>query len=254
MNRSDVKPKKSFGQHFLKNTSIANHISVSIQNTPDFVIEVGPGTGVLTQFLMQQYPENFAVAEIDRESIAYLKIHYPNLDIIEGDFLRLDLSEYGSKVAIIGNFPYNISTEILFKCLDYKENVVEMVGMFQKEVADRVVSKEGSKVYGIISVLLQAFFDVEYLFTVEAEEFIPPPKVRSAVIRLRRNGVTDLGCDPKLFKTVVKLAFNQRRKMLSNALKSLAETSTLPYMNKRAEQLSVAQFIELTQAIEHLQN
>ena len=254
MNRKEVKPKKFFGQHFLKNEAIANHISVSIQSDVDYVIEVGPGTGVLTKFLTQQYKEKFAVAEIDRDSVSYLEVHYPELEIIKGDFLKLDLTAFGNQIAVIGNFPYNISTEILFKCLENKDVVVEMVGMFQKEVAERVVSPSGSRVYGIVSVLLQTFYDAEYLFTVEADEFIPAPKVRSAVIRLKRNSVKSLPCDEKLFKTIVKLAFNQRRKMIANAIKSFVDTSTLPYMTKRAEQLSVEQFIELTLAIEKIKS
>lgn len=210
--------------------------------------------GVLTKYLIKKDELDFHVVEIDRESVAYLHDHYPTLDVIEGDFLQYDLTSlFHDTFSIIGNFPYNISSQILFKVFDNRDRVSEVVGMFQKEVAERVAAGPGSKTYGILSVLLSAFYNIEYLFTVNENVFNPPPKVKSAVIRLRRNDVKSLECDEKLFVQVVKAGFNQRRKTLRNALRQL----NLPLgriseetLAKRAEQLSVAQFIEITKTIE----
>ena len=211
--------------------------------------------GVLTQFLIPLDTETFVI-EIDKESVSYLKKHYPELDnhLIEGDFLKLPLQEiFKEPIAIIGNFPYNISSQILFKAIDHKDLIPEIVGMFQKEVAERVVSPPGSKKYGITSVLLQCYYDVEYLFTVDETVFDPPPKVKSAVIRLRRNDRDKLDCDEKKFVQVVKTAFGQRRKTLRNALKSLNlvdENTASQYLSLRAEQLSVEDFMNLTSCFE----
>lgn len=250
-----VQPKKFLGQHFLTDLSIAKDIVDGLSykvNTN--VLEVGPGMGVLTNFLIKKN-NNLKVIEIDRDSVPYLKTHFPTLEaenrIIEGDFLKLNFQEiFNGEFAVIGNFPYNISTEIIFKCLDNKELVNEIVGMFQKEVAERFASKEGSKTYGITSVLLQAFYDVEYLFTVNETVFNPPPKVKSGVIRFTRKQNQELGCDPIFFKRVVKMAFNQRRKTLKNALSALLPYKhNVPFLDKRAEQLSLNQFVELTNSL-----
>ena len=253
---SKVRAKKHLGQHFLKDLGIARDIahSLSLDNYSK-LLEVGPGMGVLTQFLIPLDTETFVI-EIDKESVSYLKKHYPELDnhIIEGDFLKLPLQEiFKEPIAIIGNFPYNISSQILFKAIDHKDLIPEIVGMFQKEVAERVVSPPGSKKYGVISVLLQCYYDVEYLFTVDETVFDPPPKVKSAVIRLRRNDRDKLDCDEKKFIQVVKTAFSQRRKTLRNALKSLNlvdENSASQYLSLRAEQLSVENFMNLTSCFE----
>ena len=253
---SKVRAKKHLGQHFLKDLGIARDIahSLSLDNYSK-VLEVGPGMGVLTQFLIPLDAETFVI-EIDKESVSYLKKHYPELDnhLIEGDFLKLPLQEiFKEPIAIIGNFPYNISSQILFKAIDHKDLIPEIVGMFQKEVAERVVSPPGSKKYGIISVLLQCYYDVEYLFTVDETVFDPPPKVKSAVIRLRRNDRDKLECDEKKFVQVVKTAFGQRRKTLRNALKSLNlvdENTASQYLSLRAEQLSVEDFMNLTSCFE----
>lgn len=253
---SKVRAKKHLGQHFLKDLGIARNIahSLSLKNYSK-VLEVGPGMGVLTQFLILLDTETFVI-EIDKESVSYLKKHYPELDnhLIEGDFLKLPLQEiFKEPIAIIGNFPYNISSQILFKAIDHKDLIPEIVGMFQKEVAERVVSPPGSKKYGVISVLLQCYYDVEYLFTVDKTVFDPPPKVKSAVIRLRRNDRDKLDCDEKKFIQVVKTAFSQRRKTLRNALKSLNlvdENSASQYLSLRAEQLSVENFMNLTSCFE----
>lgn len=252
-----VKAKKQLGQHFLVDEGIAKNIVNSLQlcRSYDNVIEVGPGMGVLTQFLIQNESFTTYPIDIDRESIGYLTEHFPALkgNIIYGDFLSMNLNEiiHNKPFSIIGNFPYNISTQILFKALEYREQVVEIVGMFQKEVAERVVSQPGSKVYGITSVLLQAFYDVEYLFTVNEEVFDPPPKVKSAVIRLTRNNKRNLECDEKLFKQVVKMGFNQRRKTLRNSLRSMLTdaSKTHEMLSLRPEQLSVEDFIALTNVI-----
>ncbi len=253
---SKVRAKKHLGQHFLKDLGIARDIAHSLSlNNYSKVLEVGPGMGVLTQFLIPLDAETFVI-EIDKESVSYLKKHYRELDnhLIEGDFLKLPLQEiFKEPIAIIGNFPYNISSQILFKAIDHKDLIPEIVGMFQKEVAERVVSPPGSKKYSIISVLLQCYYDVEYLFTVDETVFDPPPKVKSAVIRLRRNDRDKLECDEKKFVQVVKTAFGQRRKTLRNALKSLNlvdENTASQYLSLRAEQLSVEDFMNLTSCFE----
>lgn len=255
-----VKPKKALGQHFLTDLSVARRIAATLDNYPGLpVLEVGPGMGVLTQYLLEQ-GHDLLVAEIDTESVIYLREHFPALDrrIIEGDFLQMNLHDiYGDKpFCVIGNYPYNISSQIFFKVLDYKNQVVCCSGMLQKEVAERLAASPGSKAYGILSVLLQAWYDVEYLFTVDEHVFNPPPKVKSGVIRLTRNDVTSLGCDERLFKTVVKTAFGQRRKTLRNSLRGLIPADrTLPdeqVMSMRPEQLSVPQFINLTNLIASL--
>tara|TARA_B100000513_G_scaffold108872_1_gene47156 strand:+ start:190 stop:954 length:765 start_codon:yes stop_codon:yes gene_type:complete len=253
---SKVRAKKFLGQHFLKDLGIARDIAHSLSlNNYSNVLEVGPGMGVLTQFLIPLDIKTFVI-EIDKESVSYLKKYYPELDnhLIEGDFLKLPLQEiFKEPIAIIGNFPYNISSQILFKAIDHKDLIPEIVGMFQKEVAERVVSPPGSKKYGIISVLLQCYYDVEYLFTVDETVFNPPPKVKSAVIRLRRNERNKLKCDEKKFVQVVKTAFCQRRKTLRNALKSLNlvdENTASQYLSLRAEQLSVEDFMNLTSCFE----
>jgi len=252
----NVQPKKSLGQHFLKDFSIAERIAGVISPFPNLpVLEVGPGTGVLTQFLLKD-ERDLTVVELDKNSVAYLNEHYPVLKdrIIEADFLKLDLNGlFLDRFCVIGNYPYNISSQIFFKVLDYKDKIPCCAGMLQREMAERMASQPGKKAYGIISVLLQAWYNIEYLFTVEPEVFDPPPKVKSAVIRITRNARTDLGCDEALFKTVVKTAFNQRRKTLRNSLKSLLEKdnpiSTLPVFDRRPEQLSVAEFVELTKLV-----
>jgi 16S rRNA (adenine1518-N6/adenine1519-N6)-dimethyltransferase len=250
-----VRPKKFLGQHFLHDQHIARKIvdSLTIQGERD-VLEIGPGMGVLTQYLVTNPAINLTVVEIDRESVAYLKQHYPTLRIVEGDFLELDLSTVSSgKLDIIGNFPYNISSQIFFKVLENRDKVDQVVCMLQKEVADRIASKHGNKTYGILSVLLQAYYHIDPLFKVSPGVFTPPPNVMSAMIRLRRNDVEKLGCDESLFVQVVKQGFNNRRKTLRNALKNLnlkPEIVSLDILNQRAEQLSVASFVELTKAIE----
>lgn len=250
-----VRAKKHLGQHFLTDQTIAQNIVDSLSGGLP-VIEVGPGMGVLTQYLVQKPGMDLKLIEIDTESVEYLHAHYPALKdrIIEGDFLRLELTElFPEPFAVIGNFPYNISSQIFFKVLDYRNQIPEVVGMLQKEVAERLAAPPGSKTYGILSVLLQAWYNVEYLFTVGSEVFSPPPKVQSAVIRVTRNDCNDLGCDEKLFKQVVKATFNQRRKTIRNSLKAVAynrETfPDFPILNLRPEQLSVAQFVELTNMV-----
>ena len=216
-------PKKSFGQHFLHDENVAEKIVHSIQTNNKHILEIGPGKGILTQFLIKQKEKELKVIEIDNELVTYLKIKYPSLFIISGDFLKINLSEYyNDTLIIIGNFPYNISSQILFKVLDNKDSVTELVGMFQKEVAERIASKPGKKTYGILSVLLQAFYDIEYLFSVDENLFLPPPQVKSGVIRMIRNFDKKLQCDEVLFKSVVKTAFSQRRKMLRNSLKNFS--------------------------------
>lgn len=247
-----VRAKKHLGQHFLNDVGIARDIAECLTGHGGYkrLLEIGPGTGVLTQHLLNDKRFDLYVAEIDTESVDYLKKNYTQLagKIIEGDFLQMDLNAFnnGQPIGIIGNFPYNISSQILFKVYDEKHLVTECAGMFQKEVAKRIASPPGNKDYGILSVLLQAFYDIEYLFDVPPTVFIPPPKVDSGVIRLVRNNVVDLGCDEKLFKTVIKLAFNQRRKMLRNGLSSLAKGREHRLFTQRAEQLSVAEFVEIT--------
>lgn len=256
-----VKPKKALGQHFLIDMDISKRIGDSL--TGEFAkptLEIGPGTGVLTQFLINRPELDLSVVEIDTESVAYLKRHkiIAENKILSADFLQMNLDGFadGASFNVIGNFPYNISSQIFFRVIDLKDRIPEVVGMLQKEVAERLASGPGTKDYGILSVLLQAWYDIEYCFTVGPEVFNPPPKVKSGVIRMVRNNVTDLGVSEKLFKQVIKAAFNQRRKMLSNSLKALVPAEkgldTLPFLSKRPEQLGVADFIELTKAIENL--
>ena len=245
--------KKYWGQHFLRDKNIAQKIVAALGKHTQPLIEVGPGTGILTALLVQQYPDLYLV-EVDPALAAHLKKTYPSLRerILQADFLQLALDQlWPGPVAIIGNFPYNISSQIFFKVLAHRQQVQEVVGMLQQEVAERLVAQPGSKVYGLLSVLLQAFYDLEYLFTVKPQVFAPPPKVRSAVIRLRRNSTLQLDCDEKRFFQVVKAGFQQRRKMLRNALKPLLPATSLhlPLLDKRAEQLTVADFVALTQAI-----
>jgi 16S rRNA (adenine1518-N6/adenine1519-N6)-dimethyltransferase len=245
-----VRAKKHLGQHFLKDKKIAAAIVDALQaGNCDTVVEVGPGMGVLTGFLSERNFPSFRVVEIDRESVEYLRQNFTGrFEIMEGDFLGLDLQPFGDRVAVIGNFPYNISSQIFFRILENRDRVTEVVGMVQKEVAERICSAPGSRVYGILSVLLRAWYDIEYLFTVSEHVFSPPPKVKSAVIRLTRNSVERLGCDEKLFVSVVKRCFNQRRKMLRNPIKAMVRPGAgeMPLLSMRAEQLSVSQFVELT--------
>ncbi len=254
----EVRAKKYLGQHFLKDENIARQIAESLTGSTTHVLEIGPGMGVLTKYLHANEALDFHAIEIDTESVVYLHDHYPTLHVIEGDFLALDLNElFSEPFAVIGNFPYNISSQILFKVYDNRNQIPEVVGMFQKEVAERVAAKPGSKTYGILSVLLSAFYDIEYLFTVHEHVFNPPPKVKSAVIRLRRNTTQALSCDEQLFTKVVKIGFNQRRKTLRNALKQLnLPLDKVPenLLALRAEQLSVADFVAITKALEsHVQ-
>ena len=248
MNR--VKAKKYLGQHFLKDENIAKSITDLLSTESKKVVEVGPGMGVLTKFLILK-DIDLKLVEIDKESILYLLLHYPQLEkqIIEADFLRLNLKEtFGKKFSLIGNFPYNISSQILFSVFENKNIIPEVVGMFQKEVAERIVAKKG-KQKGILSVLLQAYYDIEYCFTIDENVFTPPPKVKSGVIKLKRNKLKKLPCDEKLFKQIVKAGFNQRRKTLRNALKSFSLEKELAHtelLQKRAEELSVEDFITIT--------
>jgi len=264
-----VKPKKALGQHFLVDLNIARNIVDAMSKDHDVIIEVGAGMGVLTQYIIEDQLDKLQVVEIDGESVEYLKKKFPMLEghIVYGDFLKYDISRqdrivrqdeqdlqdggFCCDVAVIGNFPYNISSQIFFQILKYRDCVSETVGMLQKEVAERLAAGPGSKTYGILSVLLQAYYDIEYLFTVHENVFNPPPKVKSAVIRLRRNDVKELGCDEKLFVTVVKQAFNQRRKTMRNSLRSLIPLEIIDneIFNKRPEQLSVAEFVELTKML-----
>ena len=257
-----VKPKKNLGQHFLTDLGIARRIADTVDAYPDIpVLEIGPGMGVLTQYLVTKNREVKAV-EIDSESVAFLHENYPKLcdNIIGDDFLRMDLNEIfaGKQFVLTGNYPYDISSQIFFKMLDYKELIPCCTGMIQREVALRIASAPGCKAYGILSILIQAWYDVEYLFTVDENVFNPPPKVKSAVIRMTRNNVTDLGCDEKLFKRLVKTVFNQRRKMLRGSIKQMFSNEHMPspdfftmdIMTKRPEQLSVKQFIDLTNIVE----
>ena len=261
-----VRAKKSLGQHFLIDLDVAQRIAATIDGYKHLpALEVGPGMGVLTQYLLES-GHDLKVVELDGESVDYLKAHFPALDgrIIEKDFLKLDLREAcgDGDMVVIGNYPYNISSQILFHVLDYKDQVVCCSGMFQREVAQRIAAGPGSKTYGIVSVLLQAWYDIEYLFTVDENVFDPPPKVKSGVIRLVRNAVTDLGCDERLFKSVVKTSFGQRRKTLRNSLRGMIPPEALPTLDeqygdlfkRRAEQLSVSEFVELTNIIKNLQS
>ena len=266
----EVRAKKALGQHFLTDQKVARAIvdalaiSSATEKSPFPVLEVGPGMGVLTQYLLQRPELDLKLVEIDSESVEYLLTHFQGMQgrLMEADFLTLPLERiFPGDFCVIGNFPYNISSQIFFKVLDHKDHIPQVVGMVQKEVAERIAEKPGSKTYGILSVLLQAWYDIEYLFTVGSGCFAPPPKVESAVIRLRRNGRTELGCDEKLFKTVVKTAFGQRRKMMRNPLKPLAMAKasregwtaeelsaflTQPVFSQRPEQLSVEDFVALT--------
>lgn len=256
-----VKPKKNLGQHFLTDLNIARQIADTVDACPDIpVLEIGPGMGVLTQYLVTKNREVKAV-EIDSESVAYLHENFPKLkdNIIGEDFLRMNLNDIfdGRQFVLTGNYPYDISSQIFFKMLDYKDLIPCCTGMIQREVALRIASAPGSKAFGILSVLIQAWYDVEYLFTVDENVFNPPPKVKSAVIRMTRNAVTDLGCDEVLFKRMVKTVFNQRRKMLRVSLKQMftgnpasAEFYSQDIMTKRPEQLTVQQFVELTNMVE----
>ena len=250
-----VRAKKFLGQHFLKDLSVAQRIAETI--TAGRVLEIGPGMGVLTQYLLKNPNLQTTAIEIDRESVAYLKEWYPELHLIEGDFLKLDLNIIypDGDFCVIGNYPYNISSQIFFKVLDHKDRIPVCSGMIQKEVAERIASKPGKKAYGILSVLLQAYYDIEYLFTVDEHVFNPPPKVKSAVVRLTRNNRQQLDCDEALFKTVVKTAFNQRRKQMRNSLMGIVgkENPLLndPIFTKRPEQLSVEEFISLTKLIQN---
>jgi 16S rRNA (adenine1518-N6/adenine1519-N6)-dimethyltransferase len=251
-----VRPKKALGQHFLKDMQIARQIACTLDDFDDLpVLEVGPGTGALTQFLVEKKKELKAV-ELDWDSVTHLHRRFPSLEdrIIGEDFLKLDLTRiFPDRFCVIGNYPYNISSQIFFKVLDYKDRVLCCSGMIQKEVAERLASPPGRKTYGIISVLLQLWYDVEYLFTVDERVFDPPPKVKSAVIRMIRNRRTSLACDEQLLKTVVKTSFNQRRKTLRNSLKPLlgkdCKLYSMPVFDKRPEQLSVEEFITLTNLI-----
>jgi 16S rRNA (adenine1518-N6/adenine1519-N6)-dimethyltransferase len=251
-----VKPKKALGQHFLKDLNVAARIAQTLDACKGIpVLEIGPGMGVLTRFLLD-YGHDLKVVELDRESVAYLGIHFPELSgrILGEDFLTLKLDQLFDKpFCVIGNYPYNISSQIFFKVLEYKDLIPCCSGMLQKEVAERLASKPGKKAYGIVSVLLQAYYDIEYLFTVDEHVFDPPPKVKSAVIRITRNQTTKLDCDEKLFKTVIKTGFNQRRKTLRNSLKPLLGNDCAicsdPIFNLRPEQLSVEQFVKLTNMV-----
>jgi len=251
-----VKPKKSLGQHFLKDNNIANKIVNSLDGKPKNVLEIGPGMGILTKFLLKK-KYNLRLVEIDSESISFLikQLGVEKSIIIENDFLKLDLNKVfsGNNFSIIGNFPYNISSQIVFKILENRNIIKEMCGMFQYEVAERICESEGSKKYGILSVLTQAFFEVSFLFEVSNRLFIPPPKVKSAVITLRRKDEIELGCDETLFFKIVKLSFQQRRKTIRNSLKKINLSNNLredSIFDNRPEQLSVNQFIELTKLVQ----
>lgn len=250
-----VKPKKHLGQHFLIDHNISRKIAEALTGHGNYkkVLEIGPGTGALTQFLVQNTERVTEVVEIDSESVEYLAIHYPELKIHQANFLKMDFSIFNNEpLAVIGNFPYNISSQILFKVIDEHNQVPEVVGMFQKEVAERIAEKPGTKVYGILSVLLQAYYDIEYLFTVNENVFNPPPKVKSGVIRLIHKDIKKLDCDEALFNAVVKTTFNQRRKTIRNTIKPLLKGASIehPLLTERPEQLSVAQFVDLTQAVQ----
>jgi len=246
---NEVRAKKHLGQHFLTDKNIAGKISLAVgKKDCSNVLEIGPGKGILTSFLMDRRFKNFKAVEIDHEAVAYLERKFKDLDLIEADFLDLDLDRYfEGDVALIGNLPYNISSQIFFRVLEYRDKVCELTAMLQKEVADRIVSAPGSKVYGILSVLLQAYYDVEYLFAVSPGVFVPPPKVKSAVIRLSRKEGKPAIDDEALFFRVVKITFNQRRKTIKNSLKPLVDASGIDneLLRKRPEQLAVNDFIEL---------
>ena len=257
-----VRPKKNLGQHFLTDLTIARRIADTVDACPDIpVLEVGPGMGVMTQYLVEK-PRPFKVVEIDRESVAYLNEHFPRLraNILGEDFLRMDLQQVfeGQQFVLTGNYPYDISSQIFFKMLDNRDLIPCCTGMIQHEVALRMASKPGTKAYGILSVLIQAWYDVEYLFTVEPSVFNPPPKVQSAVIRMPRNKVERLDCDEQLFKRVVKTVFNQRRKMLRVSLRQIFDSQhpasegffQQDVMTRRPEQLTIQEFVDLTNSVE----
>lgn len=253
---AQVRAKKHLGQHFLRDMEVARRIADSLtieERMP--VLEIGPGMGVLTQFLLQNPLVDLTAVELDGESVVYLNEHYPDLKVIEADFLKMDLKQYFSgKFCVIGNFPYNISSQIFFKMLDHKDQIPCLAGMIQKEVAERIAAVPGNKTYGILSVLMQAYYKIEYLFTVHEHVFDPPPKVKSAVIRFTRNDVSQIDCDDQLFKSVVKTAFNQRRKTLRNSLKPLVEAGNPmyadPLFDLRPERLDVAAFVDLTNRVQ----
>ena len=256
-NHMEVRAKKALGQHFLTDQSIAKGIVDALRG--EKVLEVGPGMGVLTQYLLPIRGENLKAVEIDTESVAYLKSHFPELgeNLVAGDFLKMNMGTlFDGEYSVIGNFPYNISSQIFFKILEHRDRIPEVVFMIQKEVAERIAEKPGTKTYGILSVFLQAWYDIEYLFTVGSGAFNPPPKVQSAVIRLTRNGRTSLGCDEKLFRMVVKTAFGQRRKTLRNSLKPIiastgaAVDTTDPVFDLRPERLGVDDFVALTVSLQ----
>ena len=256
-NHMEVRAKKALGQHFLTDQSIAKGIVDALRG--EKVLEVGSGMGVLTQYLLPIRGENLKAVEIDTESVAYLKSHFPELgeNLVAGDFLKMNMGTlFDGEYSVIGNFPYNISSQIFFKILEHRDRIPEVVCMIQKEVAERIAEKPGTKTYGILSVFLQAWYDIEYLFTVGSGAFNPPPKVQSAVIRLTRNGRTSLGCDEKLFRMVVKTAFGQRRKTLRNSLKPIiastgaAVDTTDPVFDLRPERLGVDDFVALTVSLQ----
>lgn len=259
---SKVRPKKFLGQHFLTDLSVARRIADTVDACPQIpVLEVGPGMGVLTQYLLEK-DRGLKVVEIDRESVPYLQAHFPALgdNIIEADFLKMDLNAAfdGQKFVLTGNYPYNISSQIFFKMLENKDIIPCCTGMIQKEVAERLAASPGSKAYGVLSVLVQAWYDVEYLFTVHENVFNPPPKVKSAVVCMRRNEKTELGCDEKLFRRIVKTVFTMRRKMIRNGMKQIVGKDC-PLLaddvfNRRPEQLSVAEFVELTNRVKEYCN
>ncbi len=252
---TEVRAKKALGQHFLTDRNIAARIADAVEGGGD-VLEVGPGMGMLTQFLLSRTDIVTYGAEIDGESVVYLRAHYPQFAsrLVEGDFLTMNLAErFPSGVSVVGNFPYNISSQIFFKVLENRDSVPQCVGMVQREVAVRLTEKAGSRDYGILSVLLQAYYDMEYLFTVSEGVFNPPPKVKSSVIRMRRNSVEHLDCDEALFVKVVKASFGQRRKMLRNSLRAVFGDfggAVHPFFTMRAEQLDVPMFVELTRWVE----
>ena len=256
-NHMEVRAKKALGQHFLTDQSIAKGIVDALRG--EKVLEVGPGMGVLTQYLLPIRGKNLKAVEIDTESVAYLKSHFPELgeNLVAGDFLKMNMGTlFEGEYSVIGNFPYNISSQIFFNILEHRDRIPEVVCMIQKEVAERIAEKPGTKTYGILSVFLQAWYDIEYLFTVGSGAFNPPPKVQSAVIRLTRNGRTSLGCDEKLFRMVVKTAFGQRRKTLRNSLKPIiastgaAVDTTDPVFDLRPERLGVDEFVALTVSLQ----
>ncbi len=249
-----VQPKKHLGQHFLTDESVVQKIVEALSISPSTqVIEIGPGTGALSKYLLKKELKNLWLCEVDRESVDYLidELGVPDYQLLQKSFLKLELRDLSAEpISIIGNFPYNISSQILFRVFDQRDQVPELVGTFQKEVGLRVAANPGSKTYGILSVLLQAFYDIEYLNDIERNAFFPPPNVMSGVIRMKRNAIQDLGCETNHFVQVVKTAFNQRRKTLNNALKQLnTEKIELPYGSLRAETLTVEQFVEMTKVL-----